>query len=145
MRRLRVRQEHAVAGVYIAYVSIRQHTSEYVSIRQYTSVYVSIRQHTSAYVRCARASRARSCWCHWCMRLTLLVYAAVSHYCMRPYATGVCALTLLVYAAVSHYCMRPYATSVCGLTLLSTVRRTKMRERVSLSGVCVRVFVCNNI
>jgi hypothetical protein len=35
---------------YLAYVSIRQHTSAYVSIRQHTSAYVSIRQHTSAYV-----------------------------------------------------------------------------------------------
>jgi hypothetical protein len=53
--------------VYMAYVSIRQHTSAYVSIRQHTCIrgqpptavnpiryvylaYVSIRQHTSAYV-----------------------------------------------------------------------------------------------
>ncbi len=35
--------------VYIAYVSIRLHTSAYVSIRLHTSAYACIRQHTSAY------------------------------------------------------------------------------------------------
>jgi hypothetical protein len=36
-----------VCGDWLAYVSMRQHTSAYVSIR--ISAYVSIRQHTSAY------------------------------------------------------------------------------------------------
>jgi hypothetical protein len=39
---------------------------------------------------------------------------------MRPEATSVCGLKLLVYAALSYYCMRPQATCVCayGLRLL---------------------------
>ncbi len=59
------------------------------------------------------------------------MYAALSYYCMRPYATGVYALCyecwglkLLVYEALSYECMRlrcvftSYATSVWGLKLL---------------------------
>jgi hypothetical protein len=41
---------HLETAAYIAYVSIRQHTSAYVSIRQHTSAHVSTRQHTSAHV-----------------------------------------------------------------------------------------------
>jgi hypothetical protein len=35
------------------------------------------------------------------MRLKLLVYEALSDWCMRPEATSVCGLELLVYAASS--------------------------------------------
>jgi hypothetical protein len=54
--------------------------------------------------------------------LTLLVYAALSYWCMRPYAASVCRLQLLVYAALRYYGMRPYATIVCGFTLLVDAR-----------------------
>ncbi len=37
------------AASYIAYVSIRQHTSAYVSIRQHTSAYVSKRTEAVAF------------------------------------------------------------------------------------------------
>jgi hypothetical protein len=47
---LEIQRQQQYSGVYLTYVSIRQHTSAYVSIRQHTSAYVSICQHTSAYV-----------------------------------------------------------------------------------------------
>jgi hypothetical protein len=45
-----VRREVRKLELYLAYVSIRQHTSAHVSMRQHMSAYVSIRQPTSAYV-----------------------------------------------------------------------------------------------
>jgi hypothetical protein len=41
--------------------------------------------------------------------LKLLVYAALSYWCMRSKATSVRGLKLLVYAAFSYLCMRHYA------------------------------------
>jgi hypothetical protein len=37
----------------------------------------------------------------------LLVYDALSYWCMRPCATTACGIKLLVYAALSYQCMRP--------------------------------------
>ena len=62
--------------------------------------------------------------------LKLLVYAALSYYCMalsyqymRPEANSVWGLKLIVYEAWRYWCMRPWCmrpqdTSVCGLKLL---------------------------
>ena len=47
---------------------------------------------------------------------------------MRPSATSVSGLELLVYEALSYYCMRPWATSVCGLQLLVYEADTRLKE-----------------
>jgi hypothetical protein len=55
----------------------------------------------------ARAPTAARSTCMRVCSLKLLVYAALSYWCMRPYATSACGLTLLVYAALRYKCMRP--------------------------------------
>ena len=87
-----------------AYVSKRQHTSAYV--REYASILPLVRR-VPARITVYSVSG-----------LKLLVYQALSYWCMRPLDTGVCGLKLLVYEALRYWCMWPSATSACGLKLL---------------------------